>query len=686
MITGLINNPITVLPGIAEKHSKQFNRINISTVGDILTYYPRDFSDRTKLVSLKEAIKSDSATVKIAVTDHRLIGRPGKQFLKVLIYDNKDYGSLLCFNRNFLKNQLVIGNEYYITGKFSIKFNEIQSSSFEIEQVKGEYKGSIVPIYPLTAGLTQGVLRKAVFAALSRFRLEIENELPQSTIDKFDLGDKKTALKNIHFPENMHLYQTARKHLIFEELFYQRLFIAAQRANRKRKQKNRPIIDFKLRDEIIHNLPFELTDYQKESLKTIENDLMSNYITSRLLMGDVGSGKTIVALLSMASVVEQGFQCALLAPTEVLAEQHYRTIKSFLKGIRISVAIMTGSLKKREKDNIISGLKNGEINIIVGTHSLFADSVVYKNLGCAVIDEQQRFGVEQRVAMSAKGEAVDILMMTATPIPRSMAMSLYGDLDITIAQGRIKGRVPVKTWLIDGTEERIASMDKWIVQQLENDERVIFVYPAIDDNNDNRTPLTADFQRINASYSKFNTAMIHSKVESSERSVIINSFIEGKIKVLAATTVVEVGLDVPNATIIVVFDADNYGLSTLHQLRGRVGRNNKPSYMIMVADHSKLTPDGIRRLEIMCKEDDGFKIAEEDLAIRGPGDFLGNKQSGLPDFKIADITSDIDIFKIAMDEAEAVFTNDPDLVMPENQNVKKAFLGRIKGSISGIIA
>ena len=361
-------------------------------------------------------------------------------------------------------------------------------------------------------------------------------------------------------------------------------------------------------------------DYQEKALSEIENDIFCGTVFSRLLQGDVGSGKTIVALLAMLSVIESGEQTALLVPTEVLANQHYKTIKKLTSHLSLDIAILTASLSKKERTNILNGLKSGEIKMVIGTHALISDDVIYKNLGFVVIDEQQRFGVEQRYQLLKKGDAVDVLLMTATPIPRSLAMSLYGDLSLTTMEGTIKGRIPVKSWLIDDNEKRIANMHNWIKNEVGIDGRAIFVYPLIEESDkSDYKDLNTNYEKLKSIYGEDKVAFIHSKVSAKEKDQIIQNFRDGIYNILVATTVVEVGLDVPDATVMVVENAENYGLSALHQLRGRVGRNNKQGYMIMVTKLEQLTEDGKKRLEIMTKENNGFKIAEEDLLIRGPG-------------------------------------------------------------------
>ncbi len=680
LILNKLNYPIYSLKGIGSNYHKIFTKIGIHSVGNLLEYFPRNFSDRTKIVSLKEACNLDSATIKAQVMDHRMVGKKYRQFLKVIIFDGTYYGSLVCFNRNFLKNTLIINKNFYITGKFYFNYGEIQSSNFEFEEATEEYKGRILPIYPLTEGLNQNILRKSIEDSIKKYRLDIEDELPAWCIKKRGLLLKRDAVKSIHFPQDFVVYAKAKKTFIYEEFFFQKLFLLKRKESNEKIKKHRSKISFKLKEKFLKHLPFCLTDYQNKALSEIEKDIFSDHVFSRLLQGDVGAGKTIVALIAMLSVVEAGYQSALMVPTEVLATQHYRVIKEITSCLKINIAFLTGSLKKVEKDNILQGLKSGELQIAIGTHSLFSDDVVYNNLGFVVIDEQQRFGVEQRYQLLSKGDEVDLLLMTATPIPRSLAMSLYGDLELTMMKGIIQGRKAVKTWLIDDNTSRIKKMTDWIKSLLSKEQgRAIFVYSLIENSQKkNDKDLYNEYEKLSNIFKSFGTGFIHSRISAEEKEKIMNNFHSGKIKILAATTVVEVGIDIPDANIIVIENAENYGLSTLHQLRGRVGRNNKQAYMILITKLNELTEIGKKRLELMTKENDGFKIAEEDLLLRGPGDFLGSRQSGLPEYKFADIRKDMEILKQSSEDAGILFKMDSDLNKHEHLNTRISFLHRLK--------
>lgn len=685
MILSALSIPLKSLnlKGCGTKKLASLSKLGAWTLKDLLSLYPRDYSDRSVLLTLNEITKTEgsSGTVKVKVLEHRLIGNRYKKFLKVLIQDETgQFGALLCFNRNFLKNTLTIGDSFFITGKFSKNYNEVQSSSFEIEPagMQEEFKGKILPIYPLTEGLTQKHLREWIKNVLNHYCASLEEELPLWCLQKYHLMGIQEAITNIHFPKEFKAYTKARRRLIFEEFFFQKLFLLERKESLKNTKKERSSIPFHYKKAILQHLPFALMNYQLEALNAIEEKLFCEKPFSILLQGDVGAGKTIVALLAMLDAIEAGYQAALMVPTEVLAIQHYKTIRKLTQDLWLDVAILKGNMPKKERDNILSGLKNGEIKIVVGTHALFSEDVLYKNLGLAIIDEQHRFGVEQRYKLLSKGNGADLLLMTATPIPQSLALSLYGDLDLITMRGKITGRLPVKTWVVEEEAERLTNMHTWIKKTIqEEDGRAIFVYPLIQETEGTDLKnLMEEYKKLREIYQAQGCEAIHSGTPAEEKERIINEFRSGTIRVLAATTVVEVGLDIPNANIIVVENADNFGLSTLHQLRGRVGRNNKQGYMILIAD-SRVTESGKQRLDILRTEHDGFKIAEQDLLMRGPGDFIGNRQSGIFNIRLADIKQDMEILLQSSEAADILMKTDKHLESADHIITKQGFYQRM---------
>ena len=674
-----LNVKVETLKGVGKRAVSILNRANIHSIGELLQYFPRKFSDRTKTCTLEEAVNRPESTVVAMVVDYRMIGRGYRKFLKILINDGSNYGALICFNRNFLKNSLKMGEKYYITGKFSFNYGEYQCSNFEYEELSDNYTPRLVPLYPLISGMTQKLIRNSVEYSLQKYYNSIENDLPARLIAKRGLLNKKDVIKNLRYPDSLERFFHAKKSFIYEEFFFQQLFLLNRKNKISNISKSRKSVKFDYKNKVLSALPFKLTEYQEKALEEIEKDLFSRKVMSRLAQGDVGCGKTIVALLSILSVIESGEQTAYMAPTEVLARQHYDNIKRICSVVDVKIGFLTGNVQKKERETVLSDLANGEIDLIVGTHSLFSKDAVYKNLGYVVIDEQQRFGVEQRLNLSSKGEQVDILLMTATPIPQSLALALYGDLELTIMKGKISGRIPVKTWVIDDDEERLKKMRRWLKNILLENGRGIFVYSQIEEgDNSELKNLEEEYSKLSKEFSQFGTGIIHSRMTSAAKDEIIEKFRRGEYKILAATTVVEVGLDIPDANVIVVENAERYGLSTLHQLRGRVGRNNREAYMILISKFSDLSEEGKKRLEIIKNSTDGFAIAEQDLELRGPGDFLGTKQSGLPKFKYADLKTDFEILKDAKNDAEDIFSNDPNLEKTENINTKKAFLERLK--------
>lgn len=658
MKIGELHINLVSMRGFSKVALQKLHKLEVTTLYQLLTYYPRAYSDRTKLVSLHQALEQEQATVEVDIIDHRLIGNRYKKILKILIRDKEgNNGALMCFNRNFLAKVLPVGGTYFITGKFTFSYNEIQTSSFEYEEATSEYEGKILPIYPLTEGLTQGTLRKYITKALDNYLPQLDEDMPAWIIERYQLMGVKQSLRYLHNPPSFDVYYQARRSMIFRDFFYQKLVLLQRKKLNAKKEKQRRLPQSTYTQKIEKKLPFALTAYQKEALQLIINGVFAQEVFMALLQGDVGSGKTIVALFVALMVIEAGYQVVLLAPTEVLATQHYKTAHAMFAEFGIDTALLHASIEKKNRASILEGLDSGEIKFVVGTHSVFSDDVKYAKLGLAIIDEQHRFGVRQREKLQQKGDAVDMLLMSATPIPQSLALAVYGDMDLITMRGHISGRLPVKTWHIEDDAIRISNMHEWIREELAKAGRVIFVYPRIDDeeNSSGRKSLIEEFKKLSKLYADYGCESIYSGTAADEKQRIINEFREGKIKVLAATTVVEVGLDVPDASIIVIENAEVYGLSTLHQLRGRVGRSSQQGYMIMITDAS-ISEEGKSRLDLLRTEHDGFKIAEADLLMRGPGDFLSKKQSGAFGIKLADIKADMKTLIEASDAAVAEFS------------------------------
>ncbi|MDR1955383.1 MAG: ATP-dependent DNA helicase RecG [Treponema sp.] len=679
----------------------------ICSVGDLLSRYPRTWEDRSRNVPLKDFSASPVCTV-VRVLAHDWVNfRSGKKTLKVHVEDPSARGVLVCFNRPFMKNQLVVGKYYWLWGTFQYRYGELQSSTFEVEAVpegallepaanpvdhaQSRNFGRILPVYPLSGDLTQSMLRRFVDQALRQYAEPVEDELPRYLMQRNQLLPKSQAIRAIHFPHSMAELAQARKTLIYEELFYLELLVGKRSQERRVVQRNIPSARsvparssgdlVPLQQRLLERLPFTVTAGQAEVMIAINQDMDSPVPMARLLQGDVGSGKTLVSFLAVLRAVSLGGQAALMAPTELLARQHAETAARLLEPIGIRSAFLTGNLKASGRSQLLTGLSAGEIDLVVGTHALFSKDVRYKNLRLVVVDEQHRFGVLQRQAIMAKGEHPDLLMMSATPIPRTLALTVFGDLDVSIIRDLPPGRKPVKTHLARESNE--GKVYDFVRHELAMGRQAYFVYPLIEA--DGRRGLK-DAESMAARlaqeiFPQYSVALIHSKRDEEEKRQTMEDFRRGAIRILVATSVVEVGVDVPNASCMVIEHAERFGLSALHQLRGRVGRGETQSYCFLVYSDSRpeeddaeqpgevLTDEGKTRLKVMLENADGFAIAEEDLKLRGPGHITGTEQSGFLPLGIADPIRDIDVLEQARTDAFALLEADPDLLRSEHQQV-----------------
>ena len=734
-----IKTPVSAISGVGPQLAKVLAKVNVFTVGDLLQYYPRDYEDRTKKSPLCEWKKSRVHTV-AQVIKHEWFGYGRMKTLKLIISDGTAAAELICYNRAFLEKMLPPGTFVSLTGQFYVKYGKLESSIFEVEKITpppeayengsvnlkklSPINSGILPIYPLTEGLTRKVLTKIIGAALKQYAHGIEDELPQEIIEKRKLLSKQEAIRLIHQPASLKDVQSARQTLIYEEL-YQLQYTIAQRAFKHKG--NLPSVsftdlaqvsdqaiskdDFKkslspLQLKLFEKLPFELTDDQRSVINTINNEIDRGFMErnellihntadnttsnatplklpftmARLLQGDVGSGKTLAALFACLRVISFKGQCAFMAPTEILARQHAETTSKLLEPLGVRVAFLTGNVKSAGRTQLLKALKNGEIDIVIGTHALFSSQVVYKDLQLAVIDEQHRFGVLQRQAILAKGRKTEdnnitfephLLMMSATPIPQTLALTVFGDLDVSVIKTMPQGRKPIQTFLVkEGNEQNAYNA---VLKELQKGHQAYFVYPAIDSefsyddegsnystNNDGEglriKSAEKNFENLSRNiYPDFNCALIHSRVYEERQVQILNDFYSGKIQILAATTVVEVGVDVPNATCMVIEQADRFGMAQLHQLRGRVGRGSDQSYCILIYSKN-LSESGIERMKALRESTDGFYIAEQDLKTRGPGEITGTLQAGNLELGIADPVRDKDLLLQARTDAFAVFT------------------------------
>ncbi|MDR0322307.1 MAG: ATP-dependent DNA helicase RecG [Treponema sp.] len=663
---------VNTIYGVGSAILPKLARLGIRSVAELLLHYPRDWADRAKIVPLCE-YRSGKVCAVVTVFAKEWFGYGRMKTLKVYIEDEGTQAVLLCFNRPWMDKQLVIGEKYMLFGRFYYKYGELQSSAFEIESVSsGTSFGKILPVYPLSSSLTQTMLRRFLSNAIKKYADEIDDELPKEIINKYNLLSKSTAIKEMHFPTSAVNLELAKKTLIYEELFYLEVMVARCVLERKKCKINYVNVDNKelkpLQKRLIERLPFSLTQGQIDAVEEINKDLASGLAMARLLQGDVGSGKTLVSFLAALNVVEEKGQAAIMAPTELLARQHAENAARLLEPLGIRIAFLTGNIKAQGRKDLLKNLLDGTIDIVVGTHALFSNDVEYKKLKLVVIDEQHRFGVTQRSLIMKKGEDTSLLMMSATPIPRTLTLTVFGDMDVSIIKDMPPGRKPVKTHLAKESNEK--KVYDFVRKELEQGRQAYFVYPLIEGGDEIKDAVSMAQRLAKEVFPKYKTALIHSKIEEEDKKKTMDDFRKGKIKLLSATSVVEVGVDVPNATCMVVEHAERFGLSALHQLRGRVGRGLEQSFCFLVYSDD-LTEEGKIRLKVMLENNDGFIIAEEDLKLRGPGQITGTEQSGYLDLGIANPIRDIEELERAREDVFSILESDPDLLLDDHRVIAK---------------
>ena len=663
--------PVNSVKEIKQKEIPKLSRLGINTVADLLKYYPRDWEDRSVKVPLVNFSNAKVCT-RIKVLSRDWIGYGKKRTLKLYIEDETAQGALLFFNRPWLGKQLEEGKQYMLYGSFKYQYGELQSSSFDF---KPENFGRILPVYPLCSGLSQETLRNFSEIVLRKYVKDIKDELPSEITERDNLLAKNMAIQEIHFPSSMDELERAKKTLIYEELFYLEVMVGKRSIERRAKTKDTHTGKIsekagftQLQNKLLERLPFSLTAGQKEAVIEINRDMDSNIPMARLLQGDVGSGKTLVSFLAVLKAVEEGGQAAIMAPTELLARQHAENAARLLEPLGLHVAFLTGNIKTAGRKELVKNLAAGKIDIAVGTHALFSKDVEYKNLRIVIIDEQHRFGVTQRSLILTKGEKCDLLMMSATPIPRTLALTVFGDMDVSVIKDKPPGRKPVITHLAKESNE--AKVYDFIHKELEKGRQAYFVYPLIENGEDIKDAVSMADRLSREVFPKYKVALIHSKLTEDEKRITMDDFRKGLIKILAATSVVEVGVDVPNATCMVVEHAERFGLSALHQLRGRVGRGQEQSYCFLVYS-DEYTDDGKTRLLVMLNNNDGFVIAEEDLKLRGPGQIAGTEQSGYLFLGISNPIRDIKELERARKDVFDILENDPDLLLDGHRVIAK---------------
>ena len=641
-----LGDPITILKGVGPAKAKQFAALNIHTLQDLICHFPRAYEDRTKLVTIDKLEEGVPACFRAMVMNtprtHHV--RKGLDLTRVQVADHTARLTLTFFNSKYATEQLQYGTEFIFYGALSGDYAGygMTNPSFERLDSAPVTTRRVLPIYPLTAGLTNAAVLKAVRQALAICDTPPEI-LPEAVRREFGILPAERAYYAIHEPASMEEAELAKKRLIFEEFFVFSAGLALMRASRAMKQTAAytqcDLTGFRSR------LPFTLTGAQDRAIAEITADMQKGTPMNRLVQGDVGSGKTMVAAAAAYLAVQNGFQAALMAPTEILAEQHYHSLNKLLAPLRISVCLLTGSMTQKQKVLTRSAIEAGEMKLVIGTHALVSDTTVFHNLGLVITDEQHRFGVGQRAKLSAKGEDPHLLVMSATPIPRTLALLMYGDLEVSILDELPPGREPVDTFLVN--ESYRARINAFIRKQVEGGHQCFVVCPAVEENEDlgiKAATVWADALQKTV-FPDLRVALLHGQMKAAEKEAAMAAFARGEADVMVATTVIEVGVDVPNATLMVIEDADRFGLSQLHQLRGRVGRGGSKSYCILTS-HTK-SAETLQRLKALCKTTDGFKIAEEDLRLRGPGDFFGSRQSGLPVFRVANLSCDLQTLKLA---------------------------------------
>lgn len=664
-----LTQDVTILKGTGPSTIRALANLGIRTVAELLLHLPRDYEDRTQLVPISRFSEGKVYTA-ARVIGHDWFGFGRMRTLKIIIADESSEAVLLCFNRPFLEQLAPVGGIVQVYGKFQFKYGEIQSSSFEIKRIEGGLspEAELSPVYPLTEKLNQASVRKLVAIALDKFASHLEDELPATLREARGFLQKSEAIREIHFPSSWEQAKRAHDALAYEELFYFQLGIALRVRSRRAKKIERGPCPGVLASRLRERLPYSLTADQDSVLAQIVEDMRKPYPMARLMQGDVGSGKTIVALLAALYAVERGGQAAIMAPTELLARQHATIAAHLVEPLGVRLAFVTGAVSSAARPPLLSALQSGDIDIAIGTHALFSEDVAFKNLELVVIDEQQRFGVLQRIALYRKGRIPDLLMMTATPIPRSLALTFFGDLQVSTIEHLPPGRKPVVTHL--AREDRRASVYDFARQRLAEGRQAYFVYPVISgsDKHDLRDAESMAEHLAKEVFPEYQVGLLHSRLNDETKMEVMTRFASGELSILVATTVVEVGVDVPNATVMVVEHAERFGLSGLHQLRGRIGRGANQGYCFLVYS-KELSEEGRDRLKALYNTSDGFAIAEEDLKIRGPGDMLGIEQSGELRLAIADMRKDFELLKLARHDAFGIIEGDPALDEPGHRAI-----------------
>lgn len=675
-----LKKEVQYVKGVGPARAKNLNKLGIYTLEDLITYYPRDYEDRSiikNIADIQDGEKCSIEAVAVSNVNLRMLGRY-KSIEKLIIKDETDTCMITWFNQPYIKTQIKRGEKYRFFGKITIKngVKELNSPVFDIIE-KNNNTGKIIPVYPLTYDVRASDIRKAIQNGLT-LTGKLDEIMPEYILNKYNLIGYNEAMNQIHFPKDFESFRKARRRLVFDELLSMQLGLLRLKSENEKEIKGIKYDKNINMSDVINDLPFTLTKAQLNVLEEIDKDMEKEKPMNRLLQGDVGSGKTIVAMISAYKAVKSGYQVAVLAPTMILAKQHLANFEKILGKYGIKCEGLVGGMTAKQKKLALEKIENGEVDIIIGTHALLEENVTFKNLGFVVTDEQHRFGVKQRSSIIAKGKNPDVLVMTATPIPRTLALILYGDLDISIIDELPPNRKHVETFAVSKKLE--PRINEFVKKEIDKGRQCYVVCPLVEESEDPEAPQLKSAVELGEKYKNeifkdYKVEVLHGKMKAKEKDEIMERFKNGEIDILVSTTVIEVGVDVPNASLMIIENAERFGLAQLHQLRGRVGRGEYESYCILKCNGGN---DLIReRMEIMTKTDNGFVIAEKDLELRGSGDFFGTKQHGIPEFKIANLFQDMEALKEVQSLAMQIISQDLYLEKEENKLlnilVKKRF-------------
>ena len=677
-----LNKNIQYIKGVGPARVKLLNKLGIYTLNDIINYYPRTYEDRSKTKKLNDVYDGEEILIIAKVMTKVVVRkvRKGLTLYKVIVADESNNCEITWYNQEYIKEKIRQGNTYKFYGKVSNKYGKLEMNTPIVEEMNASKNtGKIVPIYPSTNNLTQNVLRSIVENALKEINGRLIETLPDYILKEYNLCGLDYAIKKIHFPDNFSEYNIARKRLAFEEIMTMQLLLMELKKSYNN-ELNGIQFDKNIKmSDVINDLPYKLTKAQLKVLEEIDSDMESKKCMNRLLQGDVGSGKTVVSIIASYKAVKSGMQVAIMAPTAILATQHLEEFNKILSKYNIKCELLISSITKKNKNEILERLKNGEIDIIIGTHALLEENVVFNKLGLVVTDEQHRFGVKQREKIISKGTNPDTIVMTATPIPRTLALILYADLDISIIDELPPNRKKIDTFAVTkALEDRV---NNFIKKQINEGRQVYVVCPLVEENEEINAKSVMELAEKykNDIFKEYKVEYLHGKMKAKEKDAIMEDFKNGKIDILISTTVIEVGVNVPNASIMVVENAERFGLAQLHQLRGRVGRGEYKSYCILKYQGNS---DIIKqRMKIMQDTNDGFVISEKDLELRGSGEFFGTRQHGLPEFKIANIYEDMEMLKSIQSIAIKILNEDPELKLEKNIRFKKVIDKKLKERI-----